>query len=309
MAIYFEPGIPSGTSSIAKWWAVQAINAPGDPGNIGLEATVFSFHLLTMKIRTFTFVPLLLASLALPALASTSEWTETPGGRVRVIIEDKGTDNAVGHELRGALQIELQPGWKTYWRNPGDAGVPPQVNIDGNAKAQIDFPAPVRFEGDDAGGIGYKQPVSLPLVFHLTSADKRLKGHVFLGVCEKICVPVQATFDFPLDEGEQQASPQAIAARTIIETAFDRLPTPATPAFGISRVERDGEKAVFDLAVPDPAAPSELFVASDTVRLSDTISVEKGRFTAKVQGKADNAIIDYTLVQNGKAVSGQVTLD
>ncbi len=262
-----------------------------------------------MNIRTFTFAPLLLALLTLPALASTSEWTETPGGRVRVIIEDKASDNAPSGERRGALQIELQPGWKTYWRNPGDAGVPPQVNIDGNAKAQIDFPAPVRFEGDDAGGIGYKQPVSLPIVFHLTSADKRLKGHVFLGVCEKICVPVQATFDFPLDSDLQQPSPQAIAARTIIETAFDRLPAPASSAFGISGVKREGEKAVFDLAVPDPTAPSELFVASDTVRLSDTIAVEKGRFTAKVHGKADNAIINYTLVQNGKAVSGQVTLD
>ena len=214
-----------------------------------------------------------------------------------------------GAPVLAGFSLQLAPGWKTYWRNPGDAGVPPQINIDGNAKAQIGFPAPVRFEGDDAGGIGYKQPVSLPIVFHLKSADERLKGHVFLGVCEKICVPVQATFDFPLDSDQQESSPQAIAARTIIETAFDRLPTPASSAFGISGVKRDGEKAVFDLAVPDPTAPSELFVASDTVRLSDTIAVEKGRFTAKVQGKADNAIIDYTLVQNGKAVSGQVTLD
>ncbi|MFQ0814356.1 hypothetical protein AVM02_16675 [Brucella anthropi] len=266
-----------------------------------------------MNIRTFAIAPFLLASLALPALASASDWTETPGGRVRVILEDSGPDNATGRERRGALQIELQPGWKTYWRNPGDAGVPPQINIEGDAKAQIDFPAPIRFGGSDEGGIGYKQPVSLPIVFHLPSGDTRLKGHVFLGVCEKICVPVQATFDFPLDQREQQASPQAIAARTIIETAFDRLPTPATAAFGISKVKREGDKAVFDLAVPDPSAPAELFVASDKVRLSDAVAVEKSQsgqqFTAKVHGKADNATIDYTIVQNGKAVSGQVTLN
>ncbi len=268
-----------------------------------------SFHLWSMNIRTLALAPLLLSSLALPAPASTSDWTETPGGRVRVIIEDKGTGNATGEERRGALQIELQPGWKTYWRNPGDAGVPPQINIDGDTKAQIDFPAPVRFGGEDEGGIGYKQPVSLPIMFHLGPADTRLKGHVFLGVCEKICIPVQATFDFPLDENGEQASPQAIAARTIIETAFDRLPKPATAVFGISDAKREGDKAIFHLTVPDPTAPAELFVASDKIRLSEPVALEKGRFAAKVHGKADNAAIDYTIVQNGRAVSGQVTLD
>lgn len=281
--------------------------------NIGLEATIFSFHLLPMNIRTLALAPFLLASLVLPALASTSDWTETPGGRVRVIIEDNSPNNATSNERRGALQVELQPGWKTYWRNPGDAGVPPQINIEGEAKAQIDFPAPVRFGGEDEGGIGYKQPVSLPIIFHLTAADTRLKGHVFLGVCEKICIPVQATFEFPLNEDGQQDSPQAIAARTIIETAFDRLPTAATSTFGISDVKREGDQAVFDLAVPDPAAPVELFVASDKIRISDAVAIESSqpghRFTAKVHGEADNAVVDYTIVQNGKAVSGQVTLD
>lgn len=282
-------------------------------GNIGLEATIFSFHVLPMNIRTLLLTPLLFASMALPALALSSDWTETPGGRVRVIIEDNGPNNTASDKRRGALQIELQPGWKTYWRNPGDAGVPPQINLEGEAKAQIDFPAPVRFGGEDEGGIGYKQPVSLPIVFHLTAAETRLKGHVFLGVCEKICVPVQATFDFPLNEVGQQDSPQAIAARTIIETAFDRLPTTATLAFGISDVKREGDHAVFDVTVPDPTAPAELFVASEKIRISDTVAIESGqsghRFAAKVHGKADNPVIDYTIVQNRKAVSGQVTLD
>ncbi len=87
-----------------------------------------------MNIRTLALAPFLLASLALPAIASNSDWTETPGGRVRVVLEDNGTNKAASHERRGALQIELQPGWKTYWRNPGDAGVPPQINIEGMPK-------------------------------------------------------------------------------------------------------------------------------------------------------------------------------
>ncbi len=180
-----------------------------------------------MRSLKFLVLPLLMSA-AFSAQAATSDWSETPGGKVRVIIEDAKPDG----EVRGALQIDLNPGWKTYWRNPGDAGVPPQLSIEGDTFARIDFPAPVHFGAGDEGGIGYKHSVSLPLTFHVKPGEQRLKGHVFLGVCEKICIPVQAQFDFPLNLTSAQ-SPQAIAARTIIETAFDRLPTPASAEFGI----------------------------------------------------------------------------
>lgn len=254
---------------------------------------------------------LALTAFSLPAQASTSDWTETPGGRVRVIVEDAAPGDGK-QELRGALQIELKPGWKTYWRNPGDSGVPPQVSLEGEGAARIGFPAPVRFGGTDEGGIGYKMPVSLPLTFQVKPGDTRLKGNVFLGVCERICVPVQTEFDFPLGESAA-ASPQTIAARTIVETAFDRLPAPASPDFGVARASRDKDKALFELALPDADAPAELFVASDQLSLSDPVPVSGGatpRFSARMHGESKSAaVIDYTLVQNGKAVSGTVTLD
>ncbi len=110
-----------------------------------------------------------------------------------------------------------------------------------------------------------------------------------------------------------QSPSQATAARTIIETAFDRLPTKASSAFGISEAKREQDKAIFDLTLPDPTAPAELFVASDTIGLSDVVAVDGGesgrRFVAQLRGQATNTVIDYTIVQNGKAVSGQVKLD
>lgn len=266
-----------------------------------------------MNIRTLALETFLLASLAFPATAATSDWTETPGGRVRIIIEDGDQNNPAINERRGALQIDLHPGWKTYWRNPGDAGVPPHIRTEGDAEAQISFPAPVRFGEEGARGIGYKQPVSLPVVFRLPHGDTRLKGDVFLGICEKICIPVQANFDFSLDQNEPETSPQAIAVHTIINAAFDQIPAAASAAFGISRVKRERDRAIFDLTVPDPAAPAQLFVANDKLRLSDAVAVERRQsgpqFAVQVHGMADNAVIDYTIVQNGKAVSGQVTLD
>lgn len=250
----------------------------------------------------------LLATTCLSAQASVSAWTETPGGRVRVIIEDKAADDGA---IRGALQIDLAPGWKTYWRNPGSAGVPPQITLEGGANAHIAFPAPVRF-GEDDDGIGYKMPVSLPITFRLDPDASRLKGNVFLGVCEKICIPVQADFDFPVEKSDQSASPQQLAARTIIETAFDRLPQPASPDFGVSKVEREGDKAIFKLALPDPQKPAQLFVASDSLSLSAPVvspAQNAPEFVVTLHGKTRDGLVDYTIVQDGKAVCGHVNID
>ncbi len=252
--------------------------------------------------------PLLAASLALcalPAHAATSGWTETPGGRVRVVLEEGGA--AKEGVIRGALQIELKPGWKTYWRNPGDSGVPPQISAEG-AAVQVAFPAPVRFGDGDAG---YAAPVSLPLTFAVEPGKPltQLKGQAFLGVCHQICVPVQAEFDLPLQADPAPAL--SVAARTIVETAFDRLPAPASDAFGVRAARLEKDRAVFDIAAPDPDAPAELFLSSDTLSLS-TPAPEAGqsrRFVARLQGAARKSVVDYTLVQNGKAVSGRVDLD
>lgn len=261
-----------------------------------------------MRLRDLLIISFVMTA-ASPALAASSDWVETPGGKVRVVLEE----NKHAGELRGALQIDLNPGWKTYWRNPGDAGVPPQLNIEGNSFARIDFPAPVNFGAGDEGGIGYTHPVLLPLTFTVMPNAEHLKGHVFLGVCQKICIPVQAQFDFPLTAEDTTPSPQAIAARTIVETAFDRLPASASADFGVSGAKRQADKAVFDIAVPDARAPTMLFVGSEKISLSEAVADKtssKPRFTATLHSKvSEGALIDYTLVQNDKAVSGQVRLD
>ncbi|PWL19716.1 hypothetical protein DKP76_00490 [Falsochrobactrum shanghaiense] len=262
-----------------------------------------------MKIKALPLLPIVFLALLAPAQASTSDWTQTPGGRVRVLIDDH---SAVNGQLRGALQIELQPGWKTYWRNPGDSGVPPQLSLAGNGEARIDFPVPERFGAGDEAGVGYTRPVSLPLTFTVSPGDKRLSGNIFLGICENICVPVHAEFDLPL-VSQTAPSPQAIAARTIVQSAFDRLPQAASPDFRVSEARRQDDRILFELDLPDSATPAQLFVASDALSLSEAVPQQEAarpQFAAKIYGKAkEGAVIDYTLVQNGKAVSGTIKLN
>src|SRR5262245_54788615 len=66
------------------------------------------------------------SALAGPALAASSDWYQAEGAAVRLLASGAPDEQGV---LKGALQIELKPGWKTYWQDPGDAGVPPSLDV------------------------------------------------------------------------------------------------------------------------------------------------------------------------------------
>src|SRR5262249_40519998 len=103
-----------------------------------------------------------------PALASSSDWYDAEGGRIRLVTVGMPNDKGV---LQGALQIDLKPGWKTYWIDPGDAGVPPSIDVSPSqniASADMSFPAPHRFDDGFAVWAGYNEPVTFPVTFTLS---------------------------------------------------------------------------------------------------------------------------------------------
>lgn len=115
-----------------------------------------------------------------------------------------------------ALEITLDDGWKTYWRAPGDAGVPLQVNWAGSRNlggAELRWPRPHIYDQDGFRTIGYKKRLVLPIVVTPKHAGKpvKLKGAFDLGVCSDICIPVHVRLEevLPAEGVHNQA---AIAA-------------------------------------------------------------------------------------------------
>src|ERR1700741_2164925 len=104
-----------------------------------------------MPKTVFPTALFLVVVLASPVLASSSDWYEAEGGRVRLVTTGAPDESGV---IAGVLQVDLKPGWKTYWRDPGDAGVPPTLDASGSdnvASVTVMWPAPERFP-DGAGG-------------------------------------------------------------------------------------------------------------------------------------------------------------
>ncbi|MEO3386098.1 protein-disulfide reductase DsbD domain-containing protein [Mesorhizobium sp. CAU 1741] len=263
--------------------------------------------------RTLPAALLLAALGCAPAQAASSDWYHVEGGAVRLVTS--GRADADGR-LRGALEIHLKPGWKTYWVDPGSSGVPPTLDVSAAGQpvpVEIAFPAPQRFDDGYGEWAGYDHSVALALTFRLPDgqdAAAALEADAFLGVCETICIPVQAKLSI-----EAQATKDESAHEAIVAAAFGALPGPARHGFEARSIDAEGETLTIEATVPDGAEALDIHVAGTSKYTfgSPARSVEDGKtfFALPYQGKAAlpaGARFHYTLVTSTGSVSGLLEL-
>lgn len=199
---------------------------------------------------------LALCSLATPALATTQE--DVLSAQLR-----PGWQMENGAHM-AAVELELAPGWKTYWRSPGDAGIPPVFDWSGseNVKSvRLHWPVPEVFDSNGMQTIGYHEHLVLPI--EITPEDPtrsvRLAVAVTLGVCDEICLP--ASLDLRSDL-QLPGAPDSV-----IEAALAQRAATAGEA-GVTEVActvdpiADGLRLTATVRIPDPGGPE--FVAFET---------------------------------------------
>lgn len=245
--------------------------------------------------------------LALEAQAASSDWHETQGGAVRLVTS--GISNDQGY-LRGALQIRLQPGWKTYWRDPGKTGIPPQLELSGDGFEGVEllYPAPKRFNDPYGDWPGYGESVTLPAVFKTTTPGTAplIEAEVFLGICETVCIPLQASFTFDASAGADNP----MDAFTV-QSAFSTLPADARPGFRIAHAEHSSDSLILDAELPAADGEADLFLSVEggQLTLPDPAAAQSGEYTFKAQvitAPQPGADLRYTLIQEDMAVSGTI---
>src|SRR6201996_1998988 len=213
----------------------------------------------------FGFAATLLASsIAVEVHAQdASPWQKDGHSAVRLLAGSRS-----GAVLLGGIAFQLQPGWKTYWRTPGDSGVPPRFDFsksDNVEAVTVLWPAPKKFD-DGAGGVslGYHDQIVLPLRIVARNADKpvTLRAEINYAVCEKLCIPVDA-------KAELAFNSVASTEDSALFAALDTVPKPANVGdpnpLTIRDVKRDGKSAVLvDVVAPPEAGEVNLFVEGPT---------------------------------------------
>jgi DsbC/DsbD-like thiol-disulfide interchange protein len=114
------------------------------------------------------------------------------GGQWKQRLLSAGFD---GKAFQLGLGISLASGWKTYWRVPGDGGIPPTIDVSGIniAAVEISHPTPLRHHDESGETIGYWDEVIFPISVKPEDPAKPVTARInaFLGVCQQVCIPVK----------------------------------------------------------------------------------------------------------------------
>lgn len=157
-------------------------------------------------------VLLLLSSMGMAQAADTGWLTSPQNDHARIRFQAERGEN----KLYGLLTVELQSGWKTYWRSPGEGGVAPEIHWQNGEKAQWYWPVPSRFEISGLTTQGYHKQVAIPMIITGGQSDV-LDGTLTLSTCSNVCLltdyPLHLDFNQPVDAHFQDAFEQAM--RTI----------------------------------------------------------------------------------------------
>jgi DsbC/DsbD-like thiol-disulfide interchange protein len=263
---------------------------------------------------------MVVSCLAIEARAEdASPWQRDGHSAVRLLAGSRS-----GAVLLGGIAFQLQPGWKTYWRTPGDSGVPPRFDFSKSENIEavtILWPAPTKFD-DGAGGhsLGYKNQIVLPLRIVAKNADKpvTLRAGINYAVCEKLCIPVEAI-------AELAFASVASTEDSALFAALDTVPKPASIGdpnpLTIRDVKRDGKSSVLvDVATPD-AREVSLFVEGPTPdwalpvpTLLEPSPPGVKRFSFELDGlppgaKPEGAALKLTLVGGDRAYEFNINLN
>ena len=282
-------------------------------------------HLAAVRPLTAAIVALI--CLSAPPVASAqdaSAWDKDPHAAAR-LIAGSTYKSANATWLRAGIEIKLDAGWKTYWREPGDSGVPPTLDFSGSDNVKsvtVLWPAPERFP-DGAGGnsIGYVGDVILPLRVVPKDASKPSAVNLKLGyaICGTLCVPAEAKLTLALSgDGAEEAT---------IEKAETRVPRHETLGAGKGLAIRSvhlepgdaHERVVVEVAAPS-GAPVDLFVEGPTPDWSLPLPEPTGtqadtrQFTFELDGlppgaRAAGATLTFTAVSGDDAIEVPVHLD
>lgn len=227
-----------------------------------------------INVARLTFLALALCLPATLARAQdASAWDTQPHTAARLIAgtTTKTADRAL---LRAGVEIRLDPGWKTYWREPGDSGVPPTLDFSGSENVKsvtVLWPAPERFP-DGAGGnsIGYVDHVILPLRIAPEDAAKRSALSLKLGyaICSNLCVPIEASLKLALlGDGAEETALEKAEIRVPRRVALGQSKSDNGQGLGIIAIHREPgdahERVIVDVAAP-LSQPVDLFVEGPT---------------------------------------------
>jgi DsbC/DsbD-like thiol-disulfide interchange protein len=257
------------------------------------------------------------------ATEDTALWDGDARSGVRLIA---GAPKAGTPYLRAGVEIRLMRGWHTYWRYPGDAGVPPQFSFAGSRNVkhvEVLWPAPERMVDGSGTSIGYSAGIIFPLRVVPQEAGKpvALRLRLQYAICEKLCVPAEGRSELTLGSGRASQDAALTAAEGRVPKRLDL--GEGGGDLSIRSVKRERGKGDKERTVVDVAGPAgvDLFVEGPNQQWALPVPTPvtgappgQQRFVFELDGAPtgenyQGAMLTLTVVAPGRSVEVSTRLD
>ena len=221
-------------------------------------------------------------------------------GEVRLVSAVTGTADL--QELPLGLEFRLAPGWKIYWRTPGEAGLPPKLELQlasGHAVTNdIHWPVPKRFDAFGFDNFGYDNKVILPITLrgHPKGAAVQIIGQMEALACADICVPLTGKIGLTIADGP------ATASRHAIEIARYKARIPRSGVASPIQVEtiwQDGNNLHVQFAANGPVVDDIFVEGAPGIAFKKPVyasGVANIAFEGKLDGPLTGQMLDLTIV-------------
>jgi DsbC/DsbD-like thiol-disulfide interchange protein len=253
---------------------------------------------------------------AAPLAQTAPGWSPGLHSRVRLFAAGAGPEGRLA-----GLEIVLDRGFKTYWRQPGESGLPPRFGWGGSANAaavEVLWPAPTRVE--DAGGVAYvyADRVVFPVRVRPAEPGKPVALRLSLdyGVCKEICIPAHADLaaDLPADDAGADAIDRALVRREGLARVPAPLPLGGPGPLAVESVAdapRDG-KPGYRVAVRGPADATLFVEGPEDWYVATSAPAGTGDFRVTIEEPKQPkgpAVLRLTLAAGATAIETELPLD
>jgi len=256
----------------------------------------------------------LFAASALCAVAAVSPWAQSDGGKMRILALSDGAG-----KITAILEIAPAPGWKTYWRDPGDAGMAPDIDLSAarNLKlVKISYPVPEISRDEGGRFFGYHHPISLVLELERPDPElaSELNAHVLIGLCKDICLPFQSAFSLPLGTLDQPEADEFMK----IQMAKAELPEAPSDSFRITDAALTPDGAFFEVKISAPedgtleiaAAPSRGVLFGGQPEITSKNGLTHVRFAVRrLPEPPAGAAVTLLVKSAGRAIETTLAID
>ncbi|WP_320730045.1 protein-disulfide reductase DsbD family protein [Enterobacter sichuanensis] len=254
------------------------------------------------------FVFLWLSCIGIAHAADTG-WLVSPQNdhaRIRFQAEREQT------HIKGLLTVELKPGWKTYWRSPGEGGVAPKISWPDGVTDSWSWPVPSRFDISGMTTQGYHDKVTIPITLDGVRGDT-LDGTLTLSTCSNVCLltdyPLHLNFTQPVDESFRSAFAQAMRAVPGTSGVSADLSAWLSDGNLVVTGTTDGKwdnPGIFFDPLEGDILPGEPVIKHDgnTLRVTVPVTDEWGDKPASLKGKA----LSFVLTNGDRAQQTTMTV-